>query len=289
MMKIVNLEQGSPEWHEWRSTGIGASDIGTIMGVNPYKTPLHLFNEMSGYKRIDFTNDAMKYGNKQEPLAKMWLENHLKMELKNLCAEDEENFFMRCSFDAINIQENMLIEIKSPYSTSSLNILLSDNLPLQYVYQVQWQLAICGFDKGYLAVWNKEQCMLHHINSDKELQNQLKEKAKEFWNDFLRGIPPKALEKDYVDLSEDHPDVLEKVEAYKAAIITKSASDKVIKELKPQIEALGGEHNFIVHGLKLTLCGGVARYDYKAMEEDGIDLDKYKKNGSSYHRISVVN
>lgn len=287
-MKTINLKQGTPEWHEWRSNGIGASDIGTIMGVNPYKTPLQLFNEMCGYKKVDFVNDAMKHGNEQEPLARAWLEKHLGVTLDNFCAEDDELSFMRCSFDGINLVDDMLIEIKCPYSTSSLNALLNDEIPLTYVYQVQWQLAICGFNKGYLAVWNDNQCVLHHINADKDLQAEIKIAALKFWDDFIRGIPPKPIEKDYVDLSENHPDVLEKVDAYKGAMLAKSAADKVIKELKPQIECLGGEHNFILHGLKLTLCGGVARYDYKAMEEDGIDLEKYKKYGSSYHRISIV-
>lgn len=287
-MKIIKLQQGTPEWHEWRSNGIGASDIGTIMGVNPYKTSLMLFNEMSGYKKADYFNDAMKYGNEQEPLAKEWLENHLNVSLKNLCAEDEEYSFMRCSFDAINLDEGMLIEIKCPFSAAALSSLLEGELPNTYVYQVQWQLALCGFNKGHLAIWNGSECKLHQINADKELQNQMKEKAKEFWNDFLRGIPPKAIEKDYVDLTEDHPDLIEKVEAYKEAMIAKSEADKVIKELKPQIEALGGDHNFLLHGLKLTLCSAIGRYDYKAMQEDGIDIEKYKKYGNSYHRISIV-
>ncbi len=44
-MKIIDLEQGTPEWLEWRKNGIGSSDIATIMGANPYQTPYQLWEE----------------------------------------------------------------------------------------------------------------------------------------------------------------------------------------------------------------------------------------------------
>ena len=30
------LDQSGPEWHEWRSAGIGGSDAGVVMGKNPW-------------------------------------------------------------------------------------------------------------------------------------------------------------------------------------------------------------------------------------------------------------
>ena len=44
-MKIIPIEQQSPEWFEWRKTGITASDMPIIMGVSPYKTPWQLWAE----------------------------------------------------------------------------------------------------------------------------------------------------------------------------------------------------------------------------------------------------
>ena len=33
----IDLVQGTNEWLDWRKGGVGGSDIGTIMGLNPYK------------------------------------------------------------------------------------------------------------------------------------------------------------------------------------------------------------------------------------------------------------
>ena len=40
------------EWLRWRTTGIGGSDAGTVLGVNPYKTKRELFYEKTGVQPI---------------------------------------------------------------------------------------------------------------------------------------------------------------------------------------------------------------------------------------------
>ena len=47
-MKTVDLNQRSPEWLQWRSQGITASDIPIILGLSPYKTPWQLWAEKVG-------------------------------------------------------------------------------------------------------------------------------------------------------------------------------------------------------------------------------------------------
>ena len=37
-MRIVNLEQGTKEWLEWRRQGITATESSVILGLSPYKT-----------------------------------------------------------------------------------------------------------------------------------------------------------------------------------------------------------------------------------------------------------
>ena len=39
MPRIERLHQNTPEWHQWRRQGIGASDAPVIMGETPFKTP----------------------------------------------------------------------------------------------------------------------------------------------------------------------------------------------------------------------------------------------------------
>ena len=40
------------EWLRWRTTGIGGSDAGTVLGANPYKTKRELYYEKRGVQPV---------------------------------------------------------------------------------------------------------------------------------------------------------------------------------------------------------------------------------------------
>ena len=45
-MKVLNLTQGTPEWHAHRRQHFNASDAPAMMGCSPYKTRGELLREM---------------------------------------------------------------------------------------------------------------------------------------------------------------------------------------------------------------------------------------------------
>ena len=57
------------EWLQERRKGIGASDAGTIIGVNPWKTNVALWAEKTGQKEAEDISDKphVKYGHDAEP------------------------------------------------------------------------------------------------------------------------------------------------------------------------------------------------------------------------------
>jgi putative phage-type endonuclease len=76
MLKLINIskEQDYQGWLNYRNEGIGASEVGTIMGLNPYKSATELFYQKVGVipqKAID--NISMFMGNTLEPIvANLW-------------------------------------------------------------------------------------------------------------------------------------------------------------------------------------------------------------------------
>ena len=60
----------SEEWLSYRRRGIGGSDAGVILGLNPYKSPWQLWLEKTGQTEPDdlSTNEYVYWGTKQEPL-----------------------------------------------------------------------------------------------------------------------------------------------------------------------------------------------------------------------------
>jgi putative phage-type endonuclease len=69
MIKHVNIpKENYDEWVNFRTSGIGASEVGTILGLNPYKSATELFYQKIGKipQKID-QNIAMFMGNRLEP------------------------------------------------------------------------------------------------------------------------------------------------------------------------------------------------------------------------------
>ena len=48
MTAISTAAMSRDEWLKERTKGIGGSDVSTILGLNPYKTPLQLWEEKTG-------------------------------------------------------------------------------------------------------------------------------------------------------------------------------------------------------------------------------------------------
>ena len=77
-MKIVGeLKQNTPEWHQFRSEGIGASEANIIMGASKFKTPRELwFDKVYGQRKEEkeynfITEKGHKLEAKARPLFEM--------------------------------------------------------------------------------------------------------------------------------------------------------------------------------------------------------------------------
>ena len=67
---IIELQQGTDQWREWRHNGIGSSDASIIMGENRLKSPSELLREKRGSARDSGQNQAMTRGIRDEPEAR---------------------------------------------------------------------------------------------------------------------------------------------------------------------------------------------------------------------------
>lgn len=281
-MKIVNYLQGSESWLAWRKSGIGASDIPIIMETNPYSTPIKLWEEKCGFSEEKVLSEAMKHGVKNEITARNWINENYPFKIKSLCIEDDENSFMKASLDGWDEDKKILVEIKCPVSVESINRTRMENYLHKYwIDQVQWQMYLTKATFSYVAVWDwqMQQCILVEVKKDIDRQNEMREKAKEFWNRVRSGIKPEPTEKDYIEIEDPGLEFL--VEEYKNLHDKEKGIKGRKKELKDQIIEFGDDGNFKAYGLKARRCQPRTAYDLKKMKEDGIDLEKYKKESNS--------
>lgn len=145
-MRIVELEQRSPEWLAWRAGGVGSSDAAAVLGVSPWKTRQSLFAEkvklLSGGSFADRSTSAMRRGRDLEPRAAAWYTRLYGRELASPCAEHGTHGFVRASFDGLSA-DGVVVEIKCPNGEDH-STALSGRLPLKYVPQCEHLMLVAS-------------------------------------------------------------------------------------------------------------------------------------------------
>ncbi|MBA7588769.1 hypothetical protein ES708_30837 [subsurface metagenome] len=163
MRKLVSTDNIKKEgWLEARRKGIGGSDIGAILGVNSFCSPLEVYLDKTGQMPEDKEeNIAAELGLELEPfLSKKftgWISKNegLDIELKKMqfiLQDDMVDYFL------VNLDRwfehpsrgNCLVELKTT-TEFKRTLWREDNIPDQYYLQCQWQLMITGWKFCYIA------------------------------------------------------------------------------------------------------------------------------------------
>jgi len=290
-MKIISFGEGQrgKEWLDWRRNGIGASDISVLMGTNPYKTPLALWDEKCGFKGEDSITPPMAHGIENEDKARQWLNKHQKLNLLPICVEDMEHSFYKASLDGYDEDQKVLVEIKCPVSPQILaEAQENKKIPLYWEHQIQWQIMLCQPIRAFVAVWDPIAHFCSTVESFAQplLQKEMREKASEFWRKVKMGIPPQPSPKDYIKVED--PDLEALLIKYKEHYLWAQETEATKKKLRAKIVEYGDDGNFTCNGYYITRCSPHVKYDLDKMRSDGIDVDSYQKKntGIGYYKIS---
>lgn len=147
---IANYPSGSPEWHELRATGIGGSEIGTILGLNKWESPYTLWAKKSGLIADSFEpNEAMEWGTRLEPviLDKFETEHPELTLLRDVGTwRHPDREWQLANPDALYVEDGNpgIVEVK----TAQYEDDWVDGPPKHYEAQVQWYLDVFGFDRA---------------------------------------------------------------------------------------------------------------------------------------------
>lgn len=287
-MKIVEFNQGSPEWLTWRREGLGASEISVLTGSNIYSTPLKLWEKKCGFREEDPINPAMAFGIANEDTARQWMNRHYNLNLKPICIEDSSKSHYKASLDGYDSATQTLVEIKCPSSQSILGKARANNAVPDYWYdQMQWQIMLCQPKRAILALWDPDNqgCITVEMFGNSETILMMREEADKFWNQVKTGREPDAKESDFVEVSD--PLLEQSLQEYQSIVSQEKVLGDRKKELKSIVEGFTNDQSIQAYGFKVKRLAPRTTYDLDKMREEGIDVDKYKKQGTSYsYRIS---
>lgn len=277
MPKITNLKQRSPEWHRWREGKITASQIATIMGLNPKKSPLMLYNQIQNGGE-DQVNESMERGTRLEPLARAWAEDYLSSAYPEACMEHEEYPWLAASLDGWNECARVkLIEIKCPGAANHQQAKLGV-VPSQWYPQCQMQMYIADVDEMYFISYvSDDDVESVLLKKDDRFIKKMMEAVFEFRSCLTNYLEPDPMDMDLLNV--DAPEAI----AF-ASELCRIQSD--IKALEDRDKQLRAHLKMLCEG-KSALIGGQYRFkksmargaiDYSVIPElTNVDLEKYRK------------
>lgn len=149
VFRVVELEQGTDEWLDWRKHGVTATEVASAvtkhnfddivndkLGLNPPWNPPHQVKM------------AMEVGTILEPYARDYASNALGMAFEPVCVESVEHPFMRVSLDGLVEVDGRWhgLEVKCGKSYSTK--FAQTGKPCDYVMtQIQYQMLVCGLNE----------------------------------------------------------------------------------------------------------------------------------------------
>jgi exodeoxyribonuclease (lambda-induced) len=194
-MKIIDIEQGTPEWHKLREKRMTASHAQSIKangkGLITYIREL-MTNYYSTAENVVYTNPAMEHGNEQEEVAAMVYEFETgnKTEIVGFVELDE---YVGCSPDRF-VDSDGMIEIKCPQDKAYFNLLLDEKIDTKYLAQMQMQMYVCDRKWCDYVVYNpnfEQQLFIKRVERNESVIEQIKvgiETGKKLMNEIQDKI-----------------------------------------------------------------------------------------------------
>lgn len=279
-MKIVEYDQGTKTWVEWRKGGIGASDIAAIMGVCPYKSALDIYNDKKGLSSPRI-NNSMKRGTAVEPEARRVFNRGRDWAFEPMLCESDNESIYRASLDGYTHFSRQILEIKIP-KREVLDMARYGQIPIHYLYQIQWQLFVTEAVKAHYFCYNPESLESYTVEvyPDEKIQIRLEEKAYDFWhNNVMMNRPPEE-KPDKKNVGDPSRDDMSDMDSIRQKM--KDLEEEFDKLKKRVLEREGTEISLECDKYILQRAERES-VDYKQAALDaGVDLGKYKKPVTVY-------
>ena len=206
---LGNFESDSPEWHEARKHSIGGSEIGTIMGLNPWESAYTLWAKKLELIPNSFQeNWAIRLGKAfEEPILKLFGQQHPELEIYRAGSFVSKEFeFMHANPDAMarnkETGEWIVIEVK----TARYNW---DGLPAHYACQVQHYMHVMGVSKAIVVAVAGMDWFEYEVEADEFVQLTQADYATMFHKSLTDGTRPEwdGSESTYQTVRQQHPQI----------------------------------------------------------------------------------
>lgn len=187
-------------WLAERTHGIGSSDVPAILGVDDYRSPLHVWHDKRG-ELPDDAGEPAHWGNVLEgPIAGEWARRNRSVIAPIGIVAHATNPVMRCTLDRLitecplpeTARQVCALEVKcrSAFKAARWHAGAPDDV----LAQVLWQLAVTGLDHMHYAVLiggNDYRQGVIRADDHADVMADIVTGCLRFWDEHVAaGIPP---------------------------------------------------------------------------------------------------
>lgn len=178
-----------------RTKYLGGSDIGAILGLSKHRTPVDVWLEKTGQVKNKVDSLPVRFGTFAEEFVASEYARQTGFSLSHqteAIVHPQHSFLVAHIDRFVHIQNDdqpsHLLECKTanPFAKSEWGELGSDEVPMSYLAQCHWYLALTHLRRCDLAVlFGNSELRIYQIDKDPELEATLIEQATCFWENHV--------------------------------------------------------------------------------------------------------
>lgn len=277
------VDTRTADWHTERASGVGASDIGAILGLSTYASPWSLWAEKSGLLPAQEDTQRLRIGRRMEAvlaaefhdLTGLWVAGE-----QTMCRHPEHHW-QRATVDGfvVESEESSIADALGVVEFKTDSRFGWDEIPAAYRAQVLWQMHVTGTRNGWLCVMHAGfRVDVHEIAWDEADVDFMVERAAEFWQHVVVGTPPpvdgSGATRDAIAAvwpQHEPESVLEADQGLVEALARRAQLKAQVLTLDKQVGQLDAVIAAAIGTAETITLGGVPQWTYRAQERRTID------------------
>jgi len=272
--KLVGVfESDSEAWHEARAYSLGGSELGTLLGLNPWLSGYALWAKKTGKIETEkLDNWAIRFGKAfEEPILQLWEAEHPEYEVFSTGTYQHAEYeYLHANPDAIarhkTTGEWIVVEVKTARTSFEF-------LPPHYEAQVRHYMAVMGLAKSVVVAVAGMTWQEFTVERDEFIEAANLQACARFMQHVINDTKPDydGAESTYEVVRKQHPlidDSLEvEIDGLHSLALAQTRYDEALADLNKQkcevMDAMGtAKHAYLtVDGEKIRLVSRQARKD----------------------------
>lgn len=238
-MKLVEVIQGTPEWHSFRALGVGGSESATLdqPNSNPYSTPRKLALTKQGLYKEDISDKEFIFqkGHDTETIIRKNFSELTGSEMLPVCGIHDKFDHIRNSFDGLDTRKFGVLEGKLVGKAVLEEARDEGTIPRHHWVQIQHAMEVANVDLGQWYGHNgNNNGILIEIKRDQKFMTEHLQRIHDFWGLVKEGkLPPLSNEDELIPA-----DLTLLAELYDAKVFLDNAQEQ-FDQLKAKLDSYG--------------------------------------------------